>query len=229
MMRKVLPLLLFLCIQNLHIVNAEITHREAGAFTTGGFNRSSYGFGEIAMTGALELNNRYSFRGGFLFEFAKPQVGLKLFTAARIAPWKKIPLRFSLAYMYAGLPKYEAHANTLMPSVMFSGKWAGIAIGVSFRFTRFFKESAIFEPILSISAYVNFYTNEKFRIGITAANFNDFGAGNMGSYSLSINSAVNITERWSIFNDLEVMQSGSVGLSSNFYGIAWRGGMKFVW
>jgi len=229
MIRKIFPVLLFLCMQNMYAHNVEITNKETGAFTTGGFNRSFYGYGEMAMSGALELNNRYDFNSGFLLGITKPHVEIKLFAGFQVAPWIKIPLKFSLAYMYDGLPKYETHSNTILSAVSFNAKWAGITIGTSFRFTRFFREHAIFEPILSVSVYVNFFTNEKFRIGISAANFDEFSTGNFGSYFLSINSAVNITERWSIFNDLKFMQSGSVALSANFYGIALKGGVKFVW
>jgi len=51
----------------------------------------------------------------------------------------------------------------------------------------------------------------------------------MGAYSLCLYSAVAINKQWSIINDIELLQSGSVGLSANFYGINWRGGVKFTW
>jgi len=98
------------------------------------------------------------------------------------------------------------------------------------RFSLFFAEPPIiFESVLSFSAYVNFINNEKFRIGIIVANFDDLQIRNMGFYSLSFDSAVVINTHWTFVNELKIMQSGSVALGANFYGIAWKGGVKFKW
>ena len=228
-MRKIIPLLFFLCLQNISAFDVAITHKEIEASTKTEFNRSFYWYGDMELTGALQLNNRYTFNSGFLIGWTKYHTNVQAFTGALIEPWIHLPLGFSLAYMYNGLPTYEAHSHTLLPSVSYNARYGGFSAGTSFRFTSFFREKALFESILSLSAHVNFVNNEKLRIGITIANFSNFSAGNMGSYSLTINSAVQIAARWRLFNDLEFMQSGSVGLSSNFYGIAWRGGAKFIW
>ena len=227
--RKIFPILFLLCLQNIHALDIEITGKEAALYSKMEYNRSFLGYGNISTTGAIELNNICSFRGGFLLGTTKYYTDIRFFTDAALAPWAKIPLRFSLAYIYNGLPQYKAHAHTILPVVSYNGKWAGIGAGVAFRFTSFFRETALFESILSFSGYVNFVNNEKLRIGICCANFNDFYAGNMGAYSLSLYSAVHINKQWSIINDIELLQSGSVGLSANFYGINWRGGVKFTW
>ena len=229
MLRKIFPILFFLCIQAVYARDVNITGKEAGAFVTGGFNRSFYGYGEMGLTGALELNNRYNLNGGFLLGITGYHVEIKLFTGVHITPWIRIPLYFSLAYMYDDLPKYSSRSNTLLPFVSYNGKWAGVSVGTSFRFSSFFRERALFEPLLSMSVYGNFVNNEKLRIGLATANFNDFDAGNMGSYSISLNSVIHINEQWSIINELEVIQSGSIAFSANFYGIAWKTGAKFVW
>jgi hypothetical protein len=61
------------------------------------------------------------------------------------------------------------------------------------------------------------------------ANFSDFYAGTMGAYSHSLNSLIRLGKHWSLINNIELLQSGSVALAANFYGIAYRGGFRFTW
>jgi hypothetical protein len=153
----------------------------------------------------------------------------KVFTGVEYEPLIGIPLVFSLAHIYNSLPEFEAHSNTILPMVSFNAKRAGIDIGASLRFTSFFGETVVFEPILSFSVYVNFIDNEKLFLGLRCANFDDFHARNMGAYSLSLRSAITLNRYCSFVSAIEIRQSGSVGLSATFYGIAIRGGYKFSW
>ena len=231
--RKIFPLLFFLsfflCLQNIHAFDIDITGKEAGVYFKGEYNRSFYWYGDISIIGAVELNNKFTFKGGFLYGKTNYDTDIKAFTGARFDPWADKPLNLSLSYIYNGLPEYEVHSHTILPVISYNAKWAGIGVGTSFRFTSFFGEPAVFESLLSFSGYVNFINNEKLRLGISCANFSDFHAGNMGSYSLGLNSVIHINRKWSVINDFELMQSGSTGLSATFYGISWRGGMKFTW
>jgi hypothetical protein len=206
-----------------------ITAKEAEAYFKNEFNRSFYYYGELSSAGGMELDSRYTLRGGISLGLAKDVTDIRGFTSAAFSPPRLKQLNFSLAYIYNGLPEYGAHSHTILPLVSFNAKWAGVSIGTSLRFTSFFRGPAVFEPLLSLSAYVNFINSETLLIGIRIANFNEFSAGNMGAYSLSVNSWVRLNENWSIINNLELMQSGSVALSSNFYGIAWKGGVKYTW
>jgi hypothetical protein len=127
------------------------------------------------------------------------------------------------------MPEYDAHVHTLLPVFSYNKRRAGVAIGANCRFTSFFTEPAVFESMLAFSGYFNFINNEDLRIALTLANFDDFNARNMAALSLSLNVAVCLNNHWSILTDFELTQSGSIGLSANFYGIAWRGGIKFTW
>lgn len=215
--------------QNIFALDIEITEKEAEAYYKNEYNRSFNYYGELSVIGSIELNSRYVFKSGFSIGFSQDITDIKLFTKAAIEPFKGIPLNLSLAWNYNGLPEYEAHSHTILPVISYNTQRAGIAAGISFRFSSFYGESALFESILSFSGYFNFINNESLCIGIICANFNDFSAGNMGSYSLCLNSEVKINNSWSIVNDIELLQSGSAGLSANFYGIAWRTGVKFTW
>jgi hypothetical protein len=64
---------------------------------------------------------------------------------------------------------------------------------------------------------------------VNIANFNDFQAHTFGFFSLCFNSAVQINSQWSVLNELELKLSGLDGLTTNFYGIALRGGVRFSW
>ena len=231
-MRKLIILLLFLSIYSLHASEIQITNREIAVSSKLEYNRNFYFYGESDVKGAVELNNRLIFDGGFSLGLSKYEGDINIFTGAQFYP--AIPVidglfSVKLSYIYNGLPDYKAHAHTILPVISFNGKWAGISIGPGFHFTSFFRDSAVYEPILSFSGYINFINNEILRIGMTAANFDDFYAGPMGSYSLGFLCNVKFSRQWSMFNELKLMQSGSIALSAAFYGVSCRGGFKYSW
>ncbi|MDR2553595.1 MAG: hypothetical protein LBD31_10600 [Treponema sp.] len=153
----------------------------------------------------------------------------KAFAGGEAALPISLPLYAGLAYIYNGLPGYEIYSHTLLPLMSLKGRWAGIALGPGFRFTEFFGEPPVFESMISFSAYVNFLDREKLRLGLRCANFNNFNAGNMGAYFINLNSTVYLTKQCALINEFEILQSGSVALSANFYGIVYRGGVVFTW
>jgi len=222
-------LVFFVCVQEIHALNIGITGKEAEAHLRGEYNRDYYFFGDISAIGALELNNRLALKTGFSIGWAEGITDIKIFTGARLGFSAKWPLGLGLSWVYNGLPEYKAHSHTLLPCLSWNAKYWGIAIGPSLRFTSFFKEPAIFEPTLSVGAYANFVNNEKLRIGVIIANFNDFQAQTFGFFSLCFNSAVRINRCWSVLNELELKQSGLDGFTTAFYGIALRGGVKYTW
>jgi len=150
----------------------------------------------------VELNNQCVFKGGIALGNIESSLEIKTFARARLDPPADVPLSFSLAWIYNGLPGYEAHSRTILPLIAFGGRVAGIAFGSSFRFTSFFGEPALFEPELSFLAYINFVNNKKLLFGISCANFDDFNAGNTGTYSLRLNNEVRFNKQWSLTNEL---------------------------
>ena len=228
LIRKIAPLVFLLCMR--HITAQEvITGKEVAAYFTNEFNRSFYYYGELSSAGGMELDNRFTFRGGVSLGLSRDITDIRGFTSAGLSPLFLKQLQFTLAYIYNGLPEYSAHSHTILPVVSFNGKWAGIGIGPGLRFTSYFGEPALFESVLSFSGYVNVINNKTMLMGISCANFNEFSVRNMGAYSLNFYSSVRINQNWSVINELELMQSGSVALSSIFHGIAWKGGLQFKW
>ncbi|GHV79326.1 hypothetical protein AGMMS49944_11170 [Spirochaetia bacterium] len=213
----------------LYGLNISITGKEAGIELTPEYNRTYYGCMTFAGSAALELNGRYTTRGSFSVLAAGKAYEVNTAAGFRMKLLRNLPLYVYLSYIFNTIPDYETHSHTILPLIGFRGKYAGITLGHNFRFTVFFDEPAIFEPILAAEAYVNFYNTEKFRIGLRAANFNDLAAGNFGAYYLSLNSTLGITRWLSLRNDMEFYQTGSVGLSANFYGMAYKAGVVFKW
>jgi len=222
-------LIFIICVQEIHALDIEITEKEAEAHLRGEYNRNYYFFGDVSAIGGVELNNRLKFRTGLSLGWAEDITDIKIFSGARFGLLAKRPLGLGLSWIYNGLPEYEAHSHTVLPVIYYNAKYGGITIGPGFRFTSFFSESAIFETTLSVSVYANFINNEKLRIGVSLANFNDFQANNFALYSLCFNSAVRINRRLSLLNELELKQSGGDGLTAAFYGVAVRGGARFTW
>jgi len=227
-------------LQNAHSVdventNVEITNKEVEAYLRNEYSRGFNYCGELSAIGSLELNSIYSFRSGISFGIAQDITSLNTFAGVGFSPFVMSdipavkPLSFSLAYIFNGLPGIDIHAHSIQPVISYKARQAGASIGPCFRFASFFGEPALYETVLSFSVYYNFINNEKLLIGISISNFDDFNAKNSMAYSLNINSAVRLNDKWSLINELELMQSGADGLTSTFYGIAWRGGAKFTW
>jgi len=226
-LQKFIPIIFFFLLYNLFAI--DFTKKEADFTFKGEYNRALAFSAEFSALSVFELNGRYAVKGGLALGSTGGGADIKMCIQGGIRPLLKIPLYASLAYIYNGLPEYETHQHTLLPVVSFEGQRAGIAVGISLLFTSFFGEKALFESILSFSAYFNFINNEKMLIGISIANFNDFYAGLWGSYFLALNSQIRFSKKWSLINGIEVLQSGSTALTANFYGIVYRAGIKIIW
>jgi len=219
------------CLHSLYALDIELTHKEAGSdFRLESSRSLAYG-GDVSVFGEIELNGCLGFRGGIAPGWLDGEFDIRAFSSVRYAPLVNIPLNINLLYNYNGLPgtSYNSHAHSLLPFISYNSSMAGISLGLDMRFTRYFGEAAIYESILSFSGYVNFIKNDKLLLGIHAANFNEFDIKNMGAYYIGLNYAFFITDMWSIATELNFFQSGSVGLSSIFYGFAYQGGVRFTW
>jgi hypothetical protein len=226
---------LLLGLQNANSLEAEITNKYVEACLKNEYSRGFNYYGELSSAAGLELNSRYSFSGGISFGIAHDFTSLNTFAGAEFSPFALSrlqavkPLNFSLAYIYNGLPGYDVHTHSIQPVVSYKTRQAGASIGPCFRFTSLLGGSVLYEAIFSFSIYFNFINNENLLIGISVSNFDNFNARNTAAYSLNLNSAVRLNDRLMLINKLEFMQSGADGLTANFYGIAWRGGVKFTW
>jgi hypothetical protein len=222
-------LIFLLCIQNVHALDTEITNKEVESFLNADFNRTFNFVGGISAAGKMELNERLAFKGGVFLGWTENVTDIKVFTNAAFRILADWPLEAKLAWAYNGLPEYETHSHVIAPIVSWKAKYWGISAGFGFRFTSFFGEDALLEFLVPLGLYVNFINNEKIRLGMSLANFNDFRADSFIAFALGVNVDVNINEHWSIINELEYRQSGVDGLTATFHGIVWKGGARFSW
>jgi len=209
-----------------------ITEKEIEARIGQEYNRSFHHSGDLSVVIGLKLLEPLSLKGGFSYGRMGGVTDIKAFTGAGISPFSRAyikPLQFAVSYIYNGLLDYETHTHTILPVISYGTGRAGISYGTNLRFTSFFGEGAQFEPINSFSAYLNFINNGRVRAGVIVGNFSDFYAKNFGAYSLRTAAAVNISGNWAVITEVELLQGGSDGLSADFYGLAWRGGVKYSW
>jgi len=227
-------ILFFLCVPELYSA-VNITGSQLGLSFGGERNRSFSYSGIFSLFGSIELQERYTLNSGFSLGFFDNTTEIKAFSSGQMAVFTKkistIPLYANLDYRYHGLTgsEYIFHSHAVLPSLALNGRWAGFSLGCNFRFCSFFSESFYYEPALAFLGYVNFINNEKLRVGLSLANYNDFYMGNMGAYFLKLDSDIHITGQWTVYFEVEMIQSGGDGLTTTFYGIAYRGGLKFVW
>ncbi|MDR2304308.1 MAG: hypothetical protein LBE10_06945 [Treponema sp.] len=202
---------------------------ELGFSVTPEYNRAFNQCWTFSGTGSLSFNERYTVKSGFSFWAARAVYEVDTLIGGEVVFPVSFPLSGSFAYVFNGMPDYDTWSHTLLPLISLKGRRAGISVGPAFRFNSFYYNRMVFESMLIASVYVNFYNTEKFRAGLRCANFGDFTVGNFGSYFLTLNSSLKFTKLFSLTNELELHQSGSSGLSANFFGVAYRGGLTVSW
>ena len=226
---------IFLIILSFYCLFADSTvniNGNAEAYIKGEFNRGNHNYGEVSLISSIELNSQFNFRFGAAYGRSSHNSDINAFLKAGYNPFLSKylwPLGFSVSYIYNGLVDYEVHTHSLLPVISYDNGRYGISLGMNFRFSSFFEESAQFESILSFYVYYNFINNEYFSLRAGAGNFKDFHARNMGAIWLDINAVIRFSDNLSIISEIELMQSGIDGLSSNFYGMSLKAGVRFSW
>ena len=229
MKKKIIISIFFaLTMQGLFGADIQLTEKEAGLYLTPEFNRTFYSCWNFSAEGGVKINDRYGVMGGLAMGTAGTIFEIKAFAGGEAAFPLKIPLVAGLLYNYNGLPDYENHIHSILPLVSLKWRLAGVSAGVGFRFNSFFGET-LFEPVISASVYVNFVNNDNLRLGIRIATFDNYTVYNFGGYFLNFNSKIRLGKLVFLVNDIELHQSGSVGLASNFYRFVYRGGATLSW
>ncbi|MCL2251990.1 MAG: hypothetical protein FWC12_08785 [Treponema sp.] len=209
----------------------EIT-KEAEAYIKGEYNRGNYNNGEVQLLGNIGLNELVNFKLGFSYlqNTASPEFNVLFKTG--FSPFNNqylSPLSFSVSYLLNTIVEYDVTTHSIFPSVSYKTERFGAEIGVSLRLTSFFGESPQFESILSFYIYCNFIKTNALTIGAGCGTFDDFNARNMGALWLDLNVDVRISKNLTIMNEFVWLQSGLDGFSAVFYGISYKGGVKFSW
>ena len=208
---------------------AEPARGELGVYFHPELNRAFYFSSEVAVLGELRLDQWFTVKGGIALGHLGKEFDIKAAGGGEAALPVAVPLYVGVSARYNGLPEYETHVQSILPMISLKGRRAGFSVGPNLRFTVFANEPALFESTVAFAGYIYLLMNDTLRLGLRWANFSDFSAGNTGAYFLNLNSTVHLGGHWSLINELEVFQSGSIGLAANFYGAAYRGGVVFRW
>jgi hypothetical protein len=226
---KIIIFAFLMVAQALFSMDLQITGKELGFFYSPEYNRTFNFCWNLSTTGFVKLNDRYTIKAGLALGYVETAFEIKGFAGGEAALPVNIPLCIGFAYNYNGLPKYKNHTHSIPFLFSYKGKRAGAVLGINSRFSSFFGEPPVFEPVLLASVCVVFIKTDIVQIGIEAANFNDFTYGNLGAYFLKLNNIFILSKRLSLINEIELRQSGSITLASNFYGVAYRGGVRLLW
>jgi hypothetical protein len=222
----------FLVASKLYGFDISVTEARLGLGINPEYNRSFYYSWDIAAFGSIELNKSLVLGSGVSMGRTWDIFDINLQASAEyIFPFFRpyIPFHLKFAYLYNGLPDYKTNIHTLLPTGSLQWRWFGGSFGSALRFTAFDKDPPLFENILAYSAYVSFYNTEKTAIWLSLANFSDFAAENLGSYSFYLNNRFSITELVDITSEMEIAMSGNVGRIISVYGLALKEGIVFKW
>jgi hypothetical protein len=194
------------------------------------YNRSfrfCYGF---QAEGSLEFNNRYTIQGGLSSGRLDDEMEINAFVGQKyLLPISWVSLGINFRYIYNGIPGYDYNSHSLIPFGSVERKDGGLLLGRALRYTVYGDSPAIFEPVLAYYVYINIINGKRIRLSIGVANFSPFMAGNFGNYYFTLESLIRLTGRIALVNEFDSYQTGSVGLSSVLYGVAWRGGVRLTW
>ena len=215
--------------QGLFALNMEITGRELGFSFRAEYNRTFHFSHDYAIFGGIELNNRYAFSTGFAVGKLGDETEIKAFSSGHFTPLVRLPLNLNFSYVYNGLPGFRMHSHSILTFFSYNWRRAGIALGFNFRYTSFFGEAFLFEPMLVFSVYFNFVNTERFTLGIKCGNFSEFYIGNLSQFSYSLNGTLRLNQNWSLWGELEMAQSGNFIFAATFYKFAYTGGVRFSW
>jgi hypothetical protein len=216
--------------RSLHSIGIAVTAAEMELDLAPEYNRVFGSCLTFSASGSLELNRRYALIGGLSLWRTADAYELDAaagFKARLIPAWP--PLSASVSYYLNALPAYELVSHTALPLVAFRFRRGGFALGTALRFSSFFGERAIFEAVPALEGYVHVYDTETFLIRLRCANFDAFTAGNFGAYRLDLDSRMRASKLVSLINSLELLQTGSVTLGANLYGLIFKMGVALAW
>jgi hypothetical protein len=223
---------IFLFLITAHIsygMDLKITGKEIGGFFSPEYNRVLNFCWDLSAVGTVKLNDNYAIKAGLAMGSVGTVFEIKGFAGGEAALPVSIPLYISLYYNYNGLPDYENHAHSIPLLFSYKGKRAGAVLGINSRFSSFFGEPPVFEPIFCISLYVFLYKTDTLQFKLEVSNFNDFIYKNFGAYFFKLNNIINLSKKFLLINEIELHQSGNITLNTNFYGVTYHGGVMFLW
>jgi hypothetical protein len=190
-------IIVFLFFITAHIsfgMDFKITGKEMGFLFSPEYNRALNFCWDLSAAGTVKLNDSYAVKAGLALGSVGTVFEIKGFAGGEIALPVSIPLYIGLSYNYNGLPEYENHTHSLPLLFSYKGKRFGAALGINPRFSSFFGEPAVFEPIFCISLYVFIYKSDILQFKLEVSNFNDFTYKNFGAYFFKLNNIINLNK-----------------------------------
>jgi hypothetical protein len=201
---------------------------------------------QFATVAEALIQDSYTIRGGLALGQTGTEFDVGIFLGAAYRFPLSVDLRFHLSYLYNAIPGYRYRTNTLFPFLSYLGKWWGLDLGPSLRFTSFGTGPSIFEPIVNFRVFVHILNKDMVKLLAGVGNFSAFSTGNLGAYYSFLENRIDLKEgtlscglsalsfrgqvpRLSLINRLEFYQTGSIGLTSAFQGFAWQGGVRLSW
>jgi hypothetical protein len=215
-------------------MDLKITGKEIGGFFSPEYNRVFKFCWDLSAAGTVKLNDNYAVKAGLALGSVGNVFEIKGFMGGEAALPVSIPLYVGLSYNYNGLPEYENHAHSIPLLISYKGKIAGAVLGINSRFSSFFGEPPVFEPIFCVSLYVFIYKTDTLQFKLEVSNFNDFTYKNFGAFFYKLNNIINLNKRslskqLLLINEIELHQSGNFTHATNIYGFTYHGGVTFLW
>jgi len=227
--KKILILVFFSILHNIYGFDLQVTGRNISLLFSPEYNRTFDFCWDISAVGAVEINNRHVLKSGLAMGAAGNVFDIKCFVDGELTFFPRFPVNLNVAYKYNGLPEYENHTHSIQSLVSLKRQRWGISLGCNFRFSVFYDDLLLFEPIGSFLVYIFIINNDSLKLGLKAANVSEFASNNFGDYFLNLNNLIYISRMIALNNEIEIRQSGSVALAANFYGIVLRTGVLFSW
>jgi len=190
----------------------------------------NYGYWiDISLTGELQLNKMTTIRSGLSLGELEYSTDLKAFMSVQTSPLKKVPVDFSLYWIYNGLSGLDVHENSILPTITYNWSRRGVSLGYNSRFTSFWGEDSILENALVYTYYSDFYKGNKLQFRFVFGNYDEYKVNPVTSFTYHLIANVSLNEHLLLTGGMELLQSGGFNFVESLYGISIKTGLRYKW
>jgi hypothetical protein len=203
----------------------KITKSEVEVFISSEVNKSMPFLWNVHALGSIEIQHMFTVRGGA--SFGKDDVFITgAFTRIGYQLPFGIPLSLNASYILNAYPSYKTTMHSVIPFLTSNLGRFELTLGYCFRFLQYAEDNLIKERMFAYRLLFHAVNSSQGNLSFYAGNFSDFVCENNASYQLGFMFDITMLSHISFTGGLKILQTGSAGLSSVFYGMVMNGGIR---
>jgi hypothetical protein len=203
----------------------EISNSELDVYFGSEMNKSIPYSWDFNALGMLEIHDLVTVRGGVSLGM-EDSFNIDAFALAGIQLSLPILSSFNISYILNAYSGYKTTMHSIFPYVSADLWRFELTLGYCFKFVRFDHGVSLPESSLAYRVQFHVIDSSQGNLSVYAANFSDFMCGNNLAFNFGVTGDITLSSRISITGNAVLMQTGSDGLTSSFYGVVLNGGVR---